>query len=218
MAIAALATAVTAQQSAQTWEETFSVDKANLATTGTNDYFLLVPGFKAEFEGGDTRLVITVLDRTMKVDGVMTRIVEEREYEDGKIIEVSRNYFALDIKTGDVYYFGEDVDMYKGGKVTSHEGAWRAGEKGAKFGLMMPGKPTVGRAYYQEIAPATAMDRAKITSMSGKLKTPAGEYSGCVVTEETTPLEPNAKETKTYAAGVGLIQDADVKLVKITRP
>jgi hypothetical protein len=29
---------------------------------------------------------------------------------------------------------------------------------------------------------------------------------------ETTPLEPSAREFKYYAEGVGLIQDADLKL------
>jgi hypothetical protein len=44
-------------------------------------------------------------------------------------------------ETGDVYYFGDDVNNYKDGKVINHESAWHAGEKGARFGLMIPGKP-----------------------------------------------------------------------------
>jgi hypothetical protein len=32
--------------------------------------------------------------------------------------------------------------------------------------------------------------------------------------EETTPLEPGVKEYKYYAAGVGLVQDGSLKLVK----
>jgi hypothetical protein len=34
--------------------------------------------------------------------------------------------------------------MYKNGKVSGHEGAWLAGVNGARFGLMIPGKPSVG--------------------------------------------------------------------------
>ena len=34
---------------------------------------------------------------------------------------------ATDRNTGDVYYFGEDVDNYKNGKVVDYESAWRAG-------------------------------------------------------------------------------------------
>ncbi len=214
LAISALSVALLGQNSQEVWEQEFKVDKSTLVTTGTNPFFVLVPGFKSEFVGGDTRLVITVFNRTKKVDGVMTRIVEEREYEDGKVIEVSRNYFAIDPKTSDVYYFGEDVDMYKDGRVVSHEGAWLSGVKGAKFGLMMPGKPTVGRSYYQEIAQGVAMDRAVIVAADATVQTPSGTYRNCLRVEETTPLEPGVKEYKYYSTGVGLIQDSDLKLVK----
>ena len=205
------------QSGAQTWEESFSVDKALLASSGSAAYFSLVPGAKSEFEGDGTRLVVTVLDQTKLVDGVQTRVVEEREWEDGELVEVSLNYFAIEPKSGDVYYFGEDVDIYKGGKVAGHEGAWQSGKGGAKFGLMMPGKPTVGRAFYQEIAKGVAMDRAKIVSLDATVKTPSKTYEHCVKTEETTPLERGAKEYKFYAPGVGLVQDADVKLVRSSR-
>ena len=202
------------QKPAPQWEDTFRPNKAVLASTGRNDYFILEPGRRLELAGGDTRLVVTVLNATERVDGVTTRVVEEREWENGKLIEVSRNFFAIDQKPGDVYYFGEDVDMYRDGKVVSHEGAWRSGAKGAKFGLMMPGKPAVGRAFYQEIAPKVAMDRAKVVSLSQRVKTPEGTFNDCLKIEETTPLEPGVKEYKYYASGVGLIQDADLKLVK----
>src|SRR3984893_3086434 len=57
----------------------------------------------------------------------------------GQPDEVSRNYYAISKRTNSVSYFGEEVDMYKNGKVVSHEGAWLAGTGGARFGLMMPG-------------------------------------------------------------------------------
>lgn len=202
------------QSAQEKWEDTFSVDKNDFSSVGSNPYFSLVPGTKLEYEGGDTRLVVTVLDRTKAVDGVQTRIIEEREYEDGKVIEVSRNFFAIDTKTNDVYYFGEEVDLYKDGKLVGHEGAWLAGKESAKFGLMMPGKPTVGRMHYQEIAPNVAMDRAKIVDLKARVVTPAGTFENCIKVEETTPLEPDAKEYKFYAPGIGLVQDAEVKLVK----
>jgi hypothetical protein len=46
---------------------------------------------------------------------------------------------------------------------------------------------------------------------------PAGTFSHVLETQETTPLEPQAKESKYYAAGVGLIQNGDLKLVKYGR-
>ena len=120
---------------------------------------------------------------------------------------------AISKPTGDVYYFGEDTDIYKGGKVVDHEGSWLSGVAGARFGLLMPGKPKVGDAYYQEQAPKVAMDRAQVVSVGEALKTPAGDFKDCVKTEESTPLE-RGKEHKLYAPGVGLIQDAGLLLAR----
>ncbi len=61
------------------WMSTFSVDKANLVPTGKNPFFSLEPGQFSQFEGGNVKLTITVLDETKVVDGVETRVVEERE-------------------------------------------------------------------------------------------------------------------------------------------
>lgn len=193
---------------------TFREEKADLGPTGVNPFFSLEVGYMLEFAGGDEKLVITVLDETIKVDGVECRIVEEREWEGEDLIEVSRNFFAISKRTNSVYYFGEDVDMYKDGKVVSHDGAWRSGENGAVFGLMMAGTPILGGKYYQEIAPEVAMDRAEIKSLSDTLETPAGKFTDCLTAIESTPLEPGVTEAKIYAPGIGLIRDADLKLVK----
>ena len=203
---------------AQGWLQTFPVDLRSLKTEGEGTYFILKPGYQATFEGKEGaksgKLVITVLNETKAVGGVDTRIVEEREWNGaGELIEVSRNYFALHPATGDVYYFGEDVDMYKKGKVVNHEGSWRHGSKGATFGLMMPGKPAVGMKFYQEQAKGVAMDRAEIVSLTDELTTRAGAFDRCLKTKETTPLEPLAREYKIYAPGVGLVKDDDLSLV-----
>src|SRR5262245_27085785 len=133
------------------WATRFAVEKGELSATGHNPYFILEPGYQSTFEGGKERLVITVLDATKTVDGVETRVVEERETNGGKLVEVSRNYFAISRRTNSVFYFGEDVDIYKNDKVTSHSGAWLAGVNGARFGLMMPGEVTLKARHYQEI-------------------------------------------------------------------
>jgi hypothetical protein len=195
----------------------FDVEKADLASIGRNPYFILEPGYTLTLEDAGVRLVITVLNETKVVDGVETRIVEERETEKGALIEVSRNYFAISRRTNSVFYFGEDVDMYKGGKVLNHDGAWLSGVGGARFGLMMPGLPLMKARYFQEVAPKVAMDRAEIVSLTESIKTPAGAFTNVLKMEETTPLEPNAKEAKFYAAGVGLIQDGGLKLVSVKK-
>src|SRR6185295_5919061 len=105
------------------WTSTFNVEPGELASTGRNPYFVLEPGYQLTLEDGKERLVITVLNETRTAAGVETRIVEERETDAGNLVEVSRNFYAISKKTNSVYYFGEDVDMYKDGKITNHEGA-----------------------------------------------------------------------------------------------
>jgi len=155
-----------------------------------------------------------VLDQTRNVDGVETRVVEERETKDGVIVEVSRNFLAISSRSGDVYYFGEEVDDYEDGRLVGHEGAWLSGEEGACFGLLMPAAPRVGQRHYQEIAPGEAMDRAEVLTLAATLETPAGSFQDVLVVEETTPLEPGARESKYYARGVGLLKDGRLLLTR----
>jgi hypothetical protein len=199
---------------ASEWQQDFNISKRTLVSIGQNPYFILEPGFELVFESKNEKLVITVLDDTVDVGGIITRIVEEREWKKGQLIEVSRNFFAMCMETKDVFYFGEDVDDYKNGKVIGHSGEWRADTPGTKPGLIMSGAPKVGMKYYQEIAPDIAMDRAEIVSLNEKLKTPAGTFDKCLKTKEGSALKFWEKEFKIYAEGIGLIQDGNMLLVK----
>jgi hypothetical protein len=205
------------QPNDQSWTRDFPVERDELASTGRNPYFVLEPGSASVLEAGGERLVVTVLGETRKIDGVETRVVEERETKNGQTVEVSRNFYAISRRTNCVFYFGEEVDIYRGGKVAAHEGAWLSGADGARFGLMMPGLPLLGARYYQEVAPRVALDRAEIVSLSETVRTPAGEFRGALKVAETNPLEPGAREFKYYARGIGLIQDGSLKLVKYSK-
>ena len=209
--------ALKSQDKKDGFTDTFNIDSCTFSTTGENTYFILQPGFQIVLEGIEdedtSRVVITVLNETKMVGGIETRVVEENESVNSKTIEISRNFFAYCKETGDVFYFGEEVDMYKSGKLTSHSGAWLA-EGINKPGVIMPGTYEIGYKYYQEIAPGKAMDRAEIMSVSETFKTPAGNYTNVLKTKETTPLEPKEKEYKHYAPGIGLIQDEHLLLVK----
>jgi hypothetical protein len=196
------------------WQEEFDFASCTLSTVGRNAYFILEPGFQLVLEGGVEKLAITVLDETIEVDGTLTRVVEEREWRNDEIIEISYNFFAFCEQTKDVFYYGEDVDMFSGGVLASHKGAWRAGVDDARAGLIMPGEPLVGMKYYQEIAPGVAMDRAEVISIDETFSTPAGEFTDVLVTKEGTALNLLEKEFKTYAPGIGLIQDQNLLLTE----
>ncbi len=189
-------------------------------TTGiTNPWFPMIPGHTLTLKGVESRdsvvLVVTALPDTEQVAGVWTRVVEERESVGGSLVEVSRNFFAQ-TATGTVCYFGEDVDMYEGGVVVSHDGAWRAGLNGAVSGIFMPSAPAAGMGFRQEVAAGIAEDRVTITSVGDPVTVPAGSYDQTVRFLETTPLEPGASSRKVYVAGIGPVVDDIVRLTEVS--
>ena len=195
----------------------FMKDSCTFETTGRNNFFILEPGYQLVLEGAEgrnsTKLVITVLKETKKIGNVETRVVEENETTNGKTVEISRNFFAFCKQTGSIFYFGEEVDKYKNGKIISHDGAWIA-EGNNNAGIMMPGIILIGARFYNEIAPRVAMDRVEIISLNNTLQTPAGTFLNCLETEETTSLEPKVKEYKLFTPGIGLIKDGELLLTK----
>ncbi len=195
----------------------FAIASRTWKSNGSNEFWILEPGYRMTLEGTDDgeelRLQITILNDTYTVGGIEARVYEEREWLDGELIEVSRNWMAIDVETNSVFYFGEAVDDYENGEIVSHEGEWEHGVDGAKAGLMMPGLITLGSAYYQEVAPGVAMDRAKHAKVDVTMTVPAGTFNGCLKVAENNPLEDDETEYKTYAPGVGLIQDEEAKLV-----
>ena len=201
------------------WNDSFPVETYTMVSTGNkNPYWSLKPGryvVLGKIEpGGDEFVIITVLDETETVGNVETRVIEEREYEDGKLAEISRNFFAMDKKSKDIFYFGEDVDYYEDGQITGHSGQWRAGSDGARAGLYMPGRPIVGMRYYMEIHPGVAMDRAEIFDTGAAVETPAGTFKQSLIVTESSPLEPGDESYKRYAPGVGMIFDDGLELYK----
>ena len=199
------------------WRESFSVNKKDLGTPVDQPYFFLTPTARLHYQHGKAKMTRSVFDIAKTVDSVSVVVVEDREERDGKLLEVSRDYYAMDKTTQDVYYFGEDVNNYEAGKGVSHEGSWLSGVGGASFGLIMPGEPKVGDKFYEELGPKTGMDRAEIVGTNEKVKTPAGMFEHCVHVKETSPREKGSVDHKWYAPGVGMVRDNDLVLVKIEK-
>jgi hypothetical protein len=199
-------------------EDVCALERGPFSTNIDNPWFPLPVGKVSRLEGveGTTPLavLITVLDQTEDVGGVVTRVVEERETEDGELIEVSRNFFAQ-APDGTVCYFGEDVDIYEAGEIVSHDGAWRAGGE-LLPGIIMPADPRPGMSYAQEIAPGIAEDHADHIAQNEEISVTAGTFTETLRTREWTPLEPNETSIKAYAHGVGLIIDDAIVLVSTT--
>ncbi|MEX6501528.1 hypothetical protein [Pseudomonas zhanjiangensis] len=217
--------------------DSFPLAQCALSSVGSNPYFPLQPGRMARFNNfrcvaeGDCdeaeELVISVLEETREVtlllDGVettvATRIVEEVEMVDGQLAEISRNYFAECAATQDVYYFGEEVDLYEDGQLVGHEGEWLAGVDAARPGIIMPGGAfLLGARYFQEVAPGVALDRATHVASGLAVAVPAGAMENCVEVEETTPLDKKAVSTKRYCPGTGLVFDDGLELEFVSEP
>jgi hypothetical protein len=198
------------------YTSSFRAEDCTFTSTGRNPFFILEPNYQLVLSGGDAgdvaQVMITVLNETRDVNGTETRVVEERETLGGELAEISRNFFAICEETNSVFYFGEEVDDYENSILIAHEGAWLAGEGANKAGVIMPGTILLGARYYQEIAPDIALDRAEIIDMGEVIQTPSGDFTDTLITQETNPLEPDVAELKYYAAGIGLIQEEDLKL------
>ena len=186
-----------------------------------NPFFPLPAGHQVVLEGeeGGAHLLvrITALDEVETVAGVETRVIEEYEAKDGKVVEVSRNFFAQ-ARDGTVCYFGEDVDIYDGaGNVTSHSGAWRAGVGDNRPGIFMPPRLEIGHAFQQEIAPGIAEDQSKVVALGERAEVPAGIFDDTATLRDGSPLDGSTGE-KVYARGVGLIVDGAARLTKYSSP
>ncbi|TFG75379.1 MAG: hypothetical protein E4H21_08925 [Thermodesulfobacteriales bacterium] len=181
-----------------------------------NEFFPLFVGDELVLEGEEDgeflEVIITVLDEIEVVAGVTTRVIEETEFVDGELLEISRNFF-VQAPDGTVCYYGEDVDVYEDGIIVGHPGEWRAGEDGNLPGIQMPGNPQIGDIYAQEIAPGIAQDQAEIVALGETITVPAGTFSDTLITEDCNPLDNGALDDKAYVSGIGLAIDAAAELV-----
>ena len=192
-----------------------AINPADFQATIDNPLFPLSSLAPKVFEGEEpdpdtgeliqTRLESTVLPDTDTVAGVEVLVLEEKDYENGELVERTLDYFAQH-KDGSVWYFGERVDGYEGGKVVGHEGQWLAGEGDSQPGVYMPAEPKVGEEFAQEMAPGIAEDRSKVIAVDQTVTTPAGDFSGCLKTEDFSPLD-NVTESKYYCPSVGLVRE-----------
>lgn len=198
--------------------EVCSPSSGGFTTVSTNPYFPMAVGDQWSYEGeeGDEELslLITVLNRTRLIDGVTTRVIEEREWVDDELLEISWNYFAQ-AEDGTICYFGEDVDIFEENDVIVHDGAWCADDPGNAPGIFMPADPQPGMKFQIELAPGIAEDEAKIVG-SGPVTVEAGRFTETIRFRETTPLEKGVG-FKTFAAGTGLIIDGPAELFSFTQ-
>ena len=89
---------------------------------------------------------------------------------------------------------------------TDTESAWLAGENGALPGFIMPADLGLGFNYYQEFAPADeALDEGTTFADGLEQTIGLGLFDDVIAVLETSALDPEARELKYYAPGLGLV-------------
>jgi hypothetical protein len=181
----------------------------------TNPWFPLRPGTTYVYAGtkdGQRAIdVFAVSSKTRIIDGVRTRVVNDRLYLNGVLHERTTDYYAQD-RCGNVWYFGEDTaELDAHGRVVSRDGSFHAGVAHAQPGVFMQAKPELGRRFRQEWSPGNAEDQFKVISRNASTTVPAGTFRHALRTQETTALEPAVVDNKYYARGIGQVLEVAVK-------
>ncbi|MCA9717444.1 MAG: hypothetical protein H6713_27885 [Myxococcales bacterium] len=186
----------------------------------TNPYYPLIVGSAVVLEGMDgdefIRVERVVLPDTEVVAGVETHVLEHKEFVDGELHELARNFY-VEAADGTVCYFGEEVDFYEGGELANHDGSWRVGEGDAKPGIIMPAAPAEGQAYFQENAPGQAIDMGRVFAV-GKTEMINGQsYDDVLTIMDVNPMDGcDEEEPKRYIPGIGEVDDNGVVLIEYT--
>lgn len=191
------------------------IDPATFGPHVTNPWLPLTPGVTMVYSGvkdGKAALDdVTPSRRTRVVDGVRTRIVEDRLLLNGRLAERTSDYYAQD-SCGNVWYFGEDTaELDRHGRVTDTSGSFHAGVDGAQPGVFMQAHPRLGRTFRQEWFRGEAEDTFTVVDKSTVVSVPYRTFRHALRTAERTRLEPGVLDNKFYARGIGEVEEVAVK-------
>ena len=172
-----------------------------------NPWFPLLPGTRWVYtgvkDGKPTRDVVVATRRTKTIEGVPCVAVGDRLYMRGRLEERTTDWYSQD-SHGNVWYLGENTaELDAQGHVTSTEGTWQAGVKGAKAGVYIPGRARLGQTSLQEFLRGHAEDHFRIIGLFDTVA-PRGK-ANTLLTKEWTPLEPGVVDHKMYVRGIGVV-------------
>jgi hypothetical protein len=191
------------------------IDAADFTARVTNRWFPLPVGRTYIYTGVDGKRrqtdIVTVSKRTKMIDGVRTRVVNDRVLLGGLVRERTSDYYAQD-SCGNVWYFGEDTaELDRQGNVTDTDGSFEGGVDGAEPGVFMQARPQLDRKFRQEWYQGQAEDVYKALDKTSSVTVPYGSYTHVLRTLETNALEPGVRDNKYYARGIGDIREITVK-------
>jgi hypothetical protein len=166
--------------------------------------------YSGTVEGHPQSDTVRILNQTKNIANVTTLVINDTVFVDGAKEETTLGYFAQD-NVGNVWYFGEDVNLIRDGQVVGHNGSWAAGVNGALPGYIMEAHPNPGDFYCNENAPGIAQDQAQVLSVSASVCFPKlCTNASALLVNDTSSLKPGSVEHKWYVAGVGNVMAEDV--------
>jgi hypothetical protein len=202
------------------------VPEFNDPLTVDNAFATFVPGavklYRGKEEGVRTAGIdtFTELTRDFEWNGntVATRVLEEKDFEAGLLVEISYSYHAQ-ADDGSVYLFGEVSWAVEGGVPTTAEAdSWLVGgptqpadppaaHDATDPALVMPATLEVGQVFGHEAFPGAA-ETATVMAVDVNVQTAAGKFSGAVrLTEIDDGEDAGDKEIRWVVPGVGIVKE-----------
>ena len=147
---------------------------------------------------------------------VETVLIEEREFANGGLVEVSENYLAQD-DLGNVRFFGEISREFEDGVETGVEAdSWLVGGasqpsdpagiyNSAEPTMYMPAELKVGDIFVQQTIPGMA-EILEVNAVGVTVRVPAGKFKLAVRLTETNESEPGENERVWVAPGLGVVK------------
>jgi hypothetical protein len=180
-----------------------------------NKWLPLVPGTQFVLEGRinagatpvDHRVVLTVTGLSKEIDGVRTRVLWDRDFNNGKLRESELTFFAQD-RDGNVWNLGEYPEIYRRGELVGAPDTWIAGVKRSEAGIMMLAQPRLGTPPYVEgFSPTIDFgDKGQVFATGQPDCVPAGCFDNTLVIREWSFGEFGNFQLKHYAPGIGNIR------------
>lgn len=196
----------------------------------TNPYLPLAIGNTWDYQSEDETAHVEVLPDTKLIDDVTCVVVRDQVSENGELREDTDDWFALDRRNGNVWYCGEEVKDYESfpgddpetPELVSIDGSFKVDRDGAKAGIVTLAAPVRGQFFRQEYSLGNAEDvvevletqyvygrRPELDALVPRALANSLCGAGCVVTRDSSPLDPGPFEHKYYAPGIGLFLEVN---------
>ncbi len=204
----------------------------------SNPYLPLAIGNTWDYASQSETGHIEVLSDTKRIDDVTCLVVRDQVSVDGRPKEDTDDWFALARSSGDVWYCGEEVKDYEffpgdrpqNPELVAIDGSFKVDRDGAKPGIFVLARPVKGQFIRQEYSLGNAEDVFDVLEtnyvygrrpeLDELVPRDLADYlcgAGCVVTGESTPIEPDAFARKYYAPGIGVFLETTPATGEVNR-